>query len=746
MKKVLFALTGIIGAVVAILLPSSVQAASFNAGNIIGDGEFTDANSMSVNDVQNFLNSKNSACLKNYVTQEPLGNNTYGGNVSAARAIWKAGQLFGINPKVLLVTLQKEQGLITRTDCPSWRYQTALGYGCPDTAPCSTFGFSVQLYQGARHFRGFFDQNAGWYIPYTPGVRYIQYNPDPGCGGSNVNIQNRATASLYSYTPYQPNAATLGVPIGQTAPCGAYGNKNFWHYYNAWFKITPFFQLPGSVRTYMMGANNTYYYIESAEAMTAYGYGSRFGDVDQRANNSGLTFRGNLPLIARFEEPGVYIIDGARKNPFPSEAVFYNYGYEFGEEATLPKWVQDHLSTGSSVNNILKLSTSATAYSIEGGKKRPFCNEPAFTQLGSPTYATRPSIRLSGTYAKTIADGAPLAVEGDLIRSSNTNQYGVWQAGTYTPMESAVASGTGAVNCGVSATAVNQLPKAPSTIGSLVKNSSGNTYVINRSNKLTVGAAAADAYGIETSSAHTLSTTLLNKLSTQSLKTVVRVNSGAGVYDIRDGKSHPIPSETDFYGLGYSFANVQNVTQSTFSLASKGGYIFAPARVVRERNSSAVYLVNTETMQKHAFTSEQAFHNYGYAWNQVLVVNAGGLSSYSTGAPINAYIRENDGSYWLMSRGVKRRISPSLAGSAFFDVATTATPLSASVLSRFPMADPVTKVFRAENGIGVYLIENGRKRAFASESALLSRSYSWSEVRVLSSYFVSSLPSGPSIR
>lgn len=745
MRRTLLILLSLVGVLTSIIFSSSVNAAGFSAGNIIGDGEFTDANSMSATDVQNFLNSKNSVCLKNYVTQEPLGNNTYGGNVSAARAIWKAGQLFGINPKVILVTLQKEQGLITRTDCPTWRYQTALGYGCPDTAPCSTFGFSVQLYQGARHFRGFFDQEAGWYIPYTPGVRYIQYNPDPACGGSNVNIQNRATASLYSYTPYQPNAATIAAPIGQTVSCGAYGNKNFWYYYNAWFKVTPFFQLPGSVRTYMLGAGNTYYYVETPAIMSAYGYGSRFTDISQRANTSGLTLKGNLPLIARFEGVGVFVIDGGKKSPFPSEEVFYNYGYDFGQEAALPKWVQDHLATGSPINNVLKLTDGATVYHVEGGKKRAFCNEPSFTQLGSPAYSTRPSVRLSSAYTKTLPNGAPFAVEGDIIKSTDTSQYGVWQGNTYVPMNSSIASGTGAITCGVPASSANQLPKASTTIGNLVKNTSGSTYVLNESKKLTVDTTTATAYGITPGNAHPLSATLLNKLSTQPLKTLVRMNNSAAVYTLRDGKSHAIPSEADLYGLGYNFSNVQNVTQTTFNLASKGGYIFAPGRVVREKNSSAVYLINTEVMQKHPFSSEQAFLNFGYKWNQVTVVAANGLSSYTTSATISPYAKEGDGSYWLITKGVKRRISASLASATYFNAVASATPLPASVLNRFAMSDPITRVFRAENSNGVYLVENGKKRVFKNEAALLSRGYSWRDVRVLSPYFVALIPTGQPI-
>ena len=49
-----------------------------------------------------------------------------------------------------------------------------------------------------------------------------------------INIQNRATSALYRYTPYQPNAGALAAGYG-TAPCGAYGNRNFYQYFEDWF-------------------------------------------------------------------------------------------------------------------------------------------------------------------------------------------------------------------------------------------------------------------------------------------------------------------------------------------------------------------------------------------------------------------------------------------------------------------------------------------------------------------------------
>src|SRR5688572_21038595 len=91
----------------------AANAANWTAGRIIDDHIFTNEGTMSASSVQAFLNGKGSGCLKDFQTPEPLGNNQYGADVSSARAIWKAGQLFDINPQVLLVTLQKEQGLIT---------------------------------------------------------------------------------------------------------------------------------------------------------------------------------------------------------------------------------------------------------------------------------------------------------------------------------------------------------------------------------------------------------------------------------------------------------------------------------------------------------------------------------------------------------------------------------------------------------------------------------------------------------
>src|SRR5207253_1333233 len=64
---------------------------------------------------------------------------------------------------------------------------------------------------------------------------FVGYNPNSGCGGTNITMSNQATAGLYNYTPYQPNQAALNNLYGTGDSCSAYGNRNFWRMYWDWF-------------------------------------------------------------------------------------------------------------------------------------------------------------------------------------------------------------------------------------------------------------------------------------------------------------------------------------------------------------------------------------------------------------------------------------------------------------------------------------------------------------------------------
>jgi putative cell wall-binding protein len=221
-----------------------------DGGYIISDAEFYRAGSMTESQIQSFLNGKvgscasGATCLKNYRGQLTARSaDSYckaiagESSATAARMIYRAANACGVNPKVILVMLQKEQGLVTSTKPSDWNLEHAMGQSCPDTpAGCSAAaaGFWNQVYLGSRQMQIYtkypssFSYRAGRY-------NTIKWAPSSACGSSKVFIKNQATANLYNYTPYRPNIAALAAGWGTGDSCSTYGNRNFYNYYVAWF-------------------------------------------------------------------------------------------------------------------------------------------------------------------------------------------------------------------------------------------------------------------------------------------------------------------------------------------------------------------------------------------------------------------------------------------------------------------------------------------------------------------------------
>ena len=257
----------------------NLNPADFNAGAIVSDAQFYDDNAMTEEEIQAFLNAKipnctNGKCL-NVLRQDtvtrpatvidalipgsPALCSTYVGGVgeTAARIIFKVQKACRISAKAILVTLQKEQGLVTATAPSDSKLQIAMGMGCPDTARCNSFyyGFFNQVYYGASQLRRYSTPASSHYRAYPPySWVSVGFNPNAACGAATIYIANVATHALYRYTPYQPNAAALANLWGTGDGCSAYGNRNFWRNYNSWFNLKAELKfqvaaLPESTRT-----------------------------------------------------------------------------------------------------------------------------------------------------------------------------------------------------------------------------------------------------------------------------------------------------------------------------------------------------------------------------------------------------------------------------------------------------------------------------------------------------------------
>ncbi|MEY4319437.1 MAG: hypothetical protein RL378_541 [Actinomycetota bacterium] len=246
------------------LVPTSANALTlsgndFVAGDIISDAQFFDETAMTEQEIQTFLSKKVrqcgslNLCLSVYTQEtftreatsvqddglDPLCESYAGAKKeTAAQIIYKVQRACNISAKVLLVLLQKEQGLITNANPTADKLKIATGYACPDTAPCDAkyFGFYNQVYSAASQLKRYTEPTSRFYNSKPVGVRSpILFHPNARCGTKSVNIMNLATHALYIYTPYTPNAAALANLTGTGDSCSSYGNSNFWEWYSYWF-------------------------------------------------------------------------------------------------------------------------------------------------------------------------------------------------------------------------------------------------------------------------------------------------------------------------------------------------------------------------------------------------------------------------------------------------------------------------------------------------------------------------------
>lgn len=233
-------------AVLSVPLSSAFGETGFRAGNIISDANmYQSTPSMSVTEIQNFLNTQGAACrgngcLKNIrlntrsIDADKFCKGSYQGVNSepVSQVIYKVSQACQISPKVLLVTIQKEQSGITK-NLTAAKQNKLTGYGCPDGRPCSEqyYGVQNQIYRSAHQFQRYRIKSTNY--SFRSGITTdIQFSYQDGCGSSKVKLENQATASLYNYTPYQPNEALLS---GNSDLCSSDGNYNFFKIYQRWF-------------------------------------------------------------------------------------------------------------------------------------------------------------------------------------------------------------------------------------------------------------------------------------------------------------------------------------------------------------------------------------------------------------------------------------------------------------------------------------------------------------------------------
>ena len=223
--------------------------AEWDPGLIFSDDVFRNAASMDASSIQTFLNAQGcdgDGCLRVATYSWPGADPPWcqpipGGEGSFAQMLALITTACRINPQVVLVMIAKESQGLTRNPVPA----ALTGFGCPDTGPGGSSncdgdksGVWAQTFGMVQAFARLYTDPTRINYPVGQTSQILWNVAETGCGAAPVTVQSTATAILYTYTPYQPNAASLAAYPGEGDACSSYGNRNAFRLFQKWFGST----------------------------------------------------------------------------------------------------------------------------------------------------------------------------------------------------------------------------------------------------------------------------------------------------------------------------------------------------------------------------------------------------------------------------------------------------------------------------------------------------------------------------
>jgi len=419
-------IVALVVAVVIAATPKFMQAAEFDPNFIISDAEILDSGAMGLADIQQFLESHGSYLAKY------RGEDYYGTVRSAAEIIYNAATngydcsgvavdnpqdlaeakakcvKTSINPRFLLVLLQKEQSLIDDPSPKASQLDWAMGYGCPDGAACSERwrGFGKQVNAAALQFYDYMVNPR--YYHYQAGQSYtiLNTNHDP----TIVTPANRATAALYNYTPHVYN-----------------GNYNFWKLWQKYFtQIYPdgsLLQPEGEEVVYLIQSGHRRPFVSRGALV------SRFDPrkiitvkpADLENYPLGAPIKFQQYSLVQAPSGAIYLLVDDKRRGFVSKQAFSKMGFN-RQEVVLASW--EDLAPYKESTPITVTSTYPTGallqdkktggvYWVEEGRKHPLLDRALLTTK----FANRRIIPADATELAAYQTEAPIKLDdGNLIK------------------------------------------------------------------------------------------------------------------------------------------------------------------------------------------------------------------------------------------------------------------------------------------------------------------------------------------
>ena len=738
--------------VAGFLFSVGIAKAGYDSNNIIDDAKFVNHTSMDQSAIQSFLAARGSY-LAGYTDPQV--------NQSAAQIIRDAAWDFGINPQVIMATLQKEQSLITNPNPTASNIRSAMGYGCPTTGSCnpSLAGFYNQVRNGSWQLRFNYHRaggnNSTWVGPsgqtwgnssivypcrattalYStglfPGRQVTFYAHTNGQAYATVSIANRATAAMYCYTPHVYNPS--GVPVYYS------GSYNFVTFYERWFGPTsgsPLFSISGSGAVYLEYAG--YYYLFPSQAvLAAYGYSGVPVKVVDSSYVSSLVAGQTLSTLARFDgDATVFAVDSGRKWAFGSPQMLVLHGFSGGQETVYPSSLSNYIASAGSMTDLVRRPDGAI-FLLESGKKRAFPDYETFSSLGSPAYSSRTYNNLSSVYISRIPDGTPMLLDGKYVKAVESPAIYLYDQGSlllFNP-ETYQAWG-GRLDYVFNQSALTGLTVTEAPL--LAKTATGSKMMMAFGAKKIFDGPTLTAYAYGDDEFTLISDRAATRQANSAARIVVQ-GTGPGVYLVSGGKKLPFTSPDDLFASGFNWGSIDRVQNTIIDNLPIGPAAIGVGSLIRLPTGQVSVI--DEGGKAYIIDNLQQFNALGLNWGSVRNVSAGGLNGY-TYAGMSQIVAAG-GKTYLLDRGWAYETTSQYI-VAFGIPTESALPVSQALINKYPKGR-FTLFARSSESPTVYKLENGLKRPISSPTSLFANGGNWSDIMILSNYYLGTIPTGQSL-
>lgn len=437
MKKFYSLLAGIIMMAIILFVPSFVDA-GYNPNDIITDAYMHERGTMSQAEVQDFL-EKQPGVLKSYKARDARGQVR-----PASEVIYNAANEFGLNPRVLLVMVEKEQSLLTNTRPSDKSLAWATGFGTYNHPRYG--GFGNQVYYAAKVLGVDYDKYSDYYCSFQVGKRTATLD------GYYVTPANNATRKLYIYNPLR----------GGPAPKHRFGaNYLFWHLtHQRYAQAFKSYRGQGSVAGVAVNGDIRNYFYREGTVIESGGqkYLIDGGKKHQFTGPNSFKFRysssevvsvpsGELALykngksiglpdgavVQRAKGGAVYIVTDGKLRGIPDKQTLYNLGYSTGNIISVTDQEINLMAKGKPIdkNNItrqngqlVQIMGQAGVYQYQNGVLYPIWDR-KIKVVNFEYHGVAPISKSEASNYKIAADKPVLFRDGTLVMATDGPQKGV---------------------------------------------------------------------------------------------------------------------------------------------------------------------------------------------------------------------------------------------------------------------------------------------------------------------------------